>query len=466
MCFLPLLLTLCRGVLNRMGFQFLHIESYARQAGKGKAGGHTVASVMAEATRQPDACPHVENQAPPVLLFGCPLEEVEAEASEWAANSVDAIGRKLRKDGLCLLGGVISAPDEMTAEDWDAMKLDAIAWLNRDGRLVSVAEHTDEAHRHIHFYKIPAPGQRFETLHPGRAAALAAKAGGSLKGDQNRAYKEAMRGFQDDFFEQVGARHGLTRLGPGKRRLTRPAWKAEQVAALSMAKSMDRAEKLMAVAALAATAAAAAQAAADEAKAEAGASRAAAVELAAKAKADADKAVEAKAEAAASKAAAVELAAKALADADKAEAVLEANAKTVQKLTRQKDAMALVAKRIGADRAELEAWAGRGGRIGGFFGRLFSTASSVFSLRGMRERQLAAKLQAAERSAAVARARAAEAEAKAKRREWEKDALTQRHEKAVRAIDADRVKIGQELEALKKQPAGGIKPPPAKRLRS
>src|SRR5476651_440558 len=225
-----------------MGFQFLHVESYARQAGKGKAGGHTVASVMAEAKRQPDACPHVENPAPPILLFGCSLAEVESKANEWAASSTDAIGRKLRKDGLCLLAGVISAPDDMAAEVWESMKQEAIAWLNQDGRLVSVAEHADEAHRHVHFYKIPAPGARFETLHPGRAAALEAKADGALRGEQNRAYKEAMRGFQDDFFEQVGARHGLTRLGPAKRRLTRSEWKNEQVAALSLANAMIKAD--------------------------------------------------------------------------------------------------------------------------------------------------------------------------------------------------------------------------------
>lgn len=121
---------------------------------------------------------------------------------------------------------------------------------------------------------------------------------------------------------------------------------------------------------------------------------------------------------------------------------------------------------VKAERVELEAWAGRGGRVGEFFGRLFSRASDVFSLRSRRERQLVAKLHATERSAAGARARAAEAEAKAKRREWERDALTQRHAKTIRAIDADRVKMGQELEALKKQPEKGIQPPPAKRLRN
>jgi hypothetical protein len=459
LCFLPLLLTLRRGELNRMGFQFLHVESYARQAGKGKAGGHTVASVMAEATRQPDACPHVENPAPPVLLFGCPLAEVEAEATNWAANSVDAIGRKLRKDGLCLLGGVISAPDDMDAKDWAAMKLDAIAWLNRDGRLVSVAEHTDEAHRHIHFYKVPAPGQRFETLHPGRAAALAAKADGALKGDQNRAYKEAMRGLQDDFFEQVGARHGLTRLGPAKRRLTRSEWKAEQVAALSTSKSMDRAEKLIASAALASAAAAAAQAAADEAKAEAMANKAAVIELATKAKADADKAVAAKAEAATSKAEAaaskleaIELATKAKADADKAEKVREANAKTVASWKRQKAAMDIVAQRISDERAEIERWSQRGGRVGAFVGRALDAVKGVLTDRKTKDAERAAALLAAQKATKEAKAMAEAERDTAKSATLAKDAAEVRARKELRAVEAER-DAAQRTVARLTQPA-------------
>ena len=457
-----------------MGYQFLHVEAYGREAGKSKnrkKKAHSIRSIIAEAAREPgNFDPKIVEPHPPVPVFGCSLEEVEALATAWGDESRDAIGRGIRKSGHCLLAGVISAPDEMTSEEWEGMKLDAVDWLNRDGRLVSVVEHVDESHRHFHFFKIPAPGARFETIHPGRAAALKSKAGGGKIKDQSRAYCEAMRALQDDFFEKVGARYGLTRLGPGKRRLTRQGWHHEQAAAVAAGKAMAAAQKQTAEARVAIAEASGVKADIASALAEATASldraKAEAMAGAEKAKADADKAVEAKTEAAASRAAAVELASKAKADAAKAEAVLEANAKTVQKLTRQKEAMALVARRIGADRAELEVWASRGGRIGGFFGRLFSTASSVFSLRGMRERQLGRKLQAAERSAAVARARAAEAEAKAKRREWEKDALTQRHEKAIRAIDADRVKMGQELEALKKQPAGGIKPPPAKRLRS
>ena len=197
-----------------MGYQFLHVEAYARKAGKGKAGGHSIRSIIAEATREPGACPHVASPAPPVPLFGCSLLEVEALATAWGNESRDAMGRGIRKDGLCLLAGVVSAPDDMTAEGWESLKADTIGWLNRDGCLLSVIEHTDESHRHIHFYKVPAAGARFETLHPGRAASEAARKTGATKGEQNRAYKRAMSHFQSDFFDEVGMFSGLTRLGP------------------------------------------------------------------------------------------------------------------------------------------------------------------------------------------------------------------------------------------------------------
>lgn len=211
------------------GYQFIHVESYARTAPKSeKTGGHSIGSVMAEAMRADGACPHVETPTAPTLLFGVQPGEVEELATSWANSSTDAIGRKLRKDGLCLLAGVVSCPPTLTDEEWGAFKLDAVAWLAKDARLVSVIEHTDEKERHLHFYKIPQPGERFEVLHPGRAAALMAKASGLLKGEQNKAYKAAMRAYQDDFFQSVSSRHGMARIGPARRRLNRDQWKAEQ----------------------------------------------------------------------------------------------------------------------------------------------------------------------------------------------------------------------------------------------
>jgi hypothetical protein len=80
-----------------MGYQFIHVECYARSTPKkGKTGGHNVDSILAEARRAPGACPHVENPAPPVLLYGVPLDEVEDSAHEWAIQSTDSRGYNLR----------------------------------------------------------------------------------------------------------------------------------------------------------------------------------------------------------------------------------------------------------------------------------------------------------------------------------------------------------------------------------
>ena len=72
-------------------------------------------------------------------------------------------------------------------------------------------------------------------LHPGRQAAAEKARQGGKKGAQNAAYKQAMVGWQDGFQRAVAAHFGLTRRGPGKRRLTRGAWKAEQEQARSLA---------------------------------------------------------------------------------------------------------------------------------------------------------------------------------------------------------------------------------------
>lgn len=449
MCFLPLLLTLRRGVLDRMGFQFFHVESYGRQAGKGKAGNHSVGSILAEASREPGAIPHVHDPQQPIHLFGCSLAEVEAEAVAWAEQATDSIGRKLRKDGLCLLSGVVSAPPDMTAEGWDALKADAIQWLAKDGRLLAVVEHADEphqppnetkTHRHFHFYKTPAHGQRFETLHPGRAAALAAKADGAHKGEQNQAYKQAMRATQDDFFEEVGARHGLTRLGPARRRLTRSEWKAEQVAALAASKTMERAEKMMAVAALATNDAAAVQAAAEEAKVDAIASKAAVIELATKAKAD----------------------------ADKAEAVRASNAKTVQKWTEQKAAMGVVAKRIEAERADIERLKQRGGRIGVFLGSLAGRAVDavvgVLTDRKGKEAARAAALLRAQRTAKAATAVAESEREATKRAELAKDAAAVTARKELRAVAAERDAAQRDVARLTQPAPSQRQQPPSMRM--
>ena len=221
-----------------MGFQFLHIEAYARHGSKqhGQPRKWSAREIAAEAMREPDACPHVEQPQPPQVLHGCTPAEAAKLAHDWADSSQDAKGRKLRADGLALAAGVVSLPAEQR-QDWPRFREATVAWLREQygERLRSVVEHPDEAHPHLHFYAVPLPGERFEVLHPGRQAAAEKARQGAKKGAQNAAYKQAMVGWQDGFQRAVAAHFGLTRRGPGKRRLTRGAWKAEQEQARSLA---------------------------------------------------------------------------------------------------------------------------------------------------------------------------------------------------------------------------------------
>lgn len=239
-----------------MSYQFIHEESYARSAAKGKTGGHSIATIMAEATRAPGAHPHVEAPLPPVLLFGCAPEAVEALANDYAATVKDAQGRKLRTDSPVLLAGVVSAPETMSDADWLAFKADAIAALQEryGARLVSVIEHTDESHKHVHYYCVPSAGQRFDTLATGRGAKAAAetnaKKQGLTKAEQskmgNDAYKAERREFQNWFFGSVGMKHGLSRIGPGRRRLSRADWQAEKLQSSALKNSIVAGENVIA----------------------------------------------------------------------------------------------------------------------------------------------------------------------------------------------------------------------------
>lgn len=227
-----------------MAYQFIHVESYSRSTPKkGKTGGHSVASVVNEATREPNSIPHIDDPKPPTYLYGKPLEKLEGTCNEWAASMTDAKGRKLRKDALCLVAGVVSMPDDTTPQAWESFRSDAVEHLKAKygDRLQTVIEHTDESHPHLHFYVTPRPGERFESIHQGKLAAAESKRAGELKGGQNLAYKAAMRAYQDEFFEEVGIKNGLARIGPGRRRLTREEWKLEQL-------QVENAAKVIAVA--------------------------------------------------------------------------------------------------------------------------------------------------------------------------------------------------------------------------
>lgn len=214
-----------------MGYQFIHLEAYARVGSKqkGKTQKRSISEIIAEAGREPEACPHVEQPAPPVHLYGVALKEVEGLANEWASTQKDAQGRKMRVDGLALLAGVVSVKRE-DEDMWPSVRADTLEYLKSKygERLRCVVEHVDEAHPHLHFYVVPLVGEKFDQVHDGRRASALAKAEGKKKGEQNLAYIEAMRGFQDEFSNEVGLSHGLARIGPRGRRLSRSGWHQEQ----------------------------------------------------------------------------------------------------------------------------------------------------------------------------------------------------------------------------------------------
>lgn len=219
-----------------MSYQFIHIEDYGRNAakktkndGKNKkyndeTKGRSVSQIISEAKRENGFCPHVEKPEDPILLYGVGLEEVERLAIEYHENTkiADKNGKvkKLRTDANILLAGVISLNRE-NIEIWDDYKNDSIAYLkNKYGKnLVSVIEHTDEEHPHIHFYCIQDVGKRFDLMHDGKKALFENR--DKKKHDQNIAYLDSMRAFQEDFFKVVSSNYGLSKDGPRRARMSR-----------------------------------------------------------------------------------------------------------------------------------------------------------------------------------------------------------------------------------------------------
>lgn len=226
------------------GYQFGHVEGYARKGGFDAKTKQRVMSgweIIEEAERHDNATPHIEEPQPPILRFGVMPAVVMKEAATWAEQAKDSIGRKLRIDGLCIAAGVISFPSGK--DGWPEYRDDAIEWLKDkySDDLKSVVEHIDEAYPHIHFYAVPEIGKRFDSVHDGYRAANEAKANGLKKGAQNTAYKSAMKTWQDELHAACGAKYGLARTGPRRQRLTREQWKSQQAVAEQVAELIQQA---------------------------------------------------------------------------------------------------------------------------------------------------------------------------------------------------------------------------------
>jgi len=244
------------------GYQFIHMETYSRKA---DASGRSVAWVLAEARRDPDACHHVSEPQHPELVHGASLEELEALHSETADTAKTTLSsgktRKIRNDQKTLLSVVASYPTPIrelhhhvgepeSLRRWEA---ETVAWIQSQfgDDLVTVIHHVDEKYPHLHAYILPKSDPEFRALrlHPGHETKRLIMDSGSDADDKkalnrigDRAYRHAMREWQNSYHRDVGISSGLTRLGPGRRRLTRDAWRAEQAQARALKSARAKAQ--------------------------------------------------------------------------------------------------------------------------------------------------------------------------------------------------------------------------------
>ncbi|MCW0981103.1 plasmid recombination protein [Agrobacterium sp. BT-220-3] len=243
-----------------MAYQFVHMECFSRKGSKGRS----TSFVFGEARRDPAASLHVATPAPPLIVYGVSVDEVERmhDAAADAARTTPKGGkeRHVRQDQHTLLTVVASHPATMEAVRGDAaMRAEVerwerltVAWLREQygDRLSSVVRHEDETRWHVHAYVLPDdPAMRATALHPGQSATSAVMLAGPAEDEDSKAlnkrgdreYKRAMREWQDSYHAAVAQPCGLTRLGPAGRRLSRTEWQREKVQARALRASLDRA---------------------------------------------------------------------------------------------------------------------------------------------------------------------------------------------------------------------------------
>lgn len=237
-----------------LGPQFIHVESLSFTAKKNNSL-QSAQNAALEAERAFGHCPHILHPKKPVRVFGVMPTETVAKAKELVLKAKDPLGRKIRKDANIMISGVVSFPVPMpflTPSD-ERVQL----WLKKNiqflkkkygKHLSSILLHTEESHLHCHYFVLPPITEKgvldMGLVHDGiKARSYVAKTGGSAKA-KKRAYEEAMRAFQDEYYEHVSKICGLTREGPKRRRLTRSEWCKEKKTAERLAKAEMRVEQV------------------------------------------------------------------------------------------------------------------------------------------------------------------------------------------------------------------------------
>jgi len=237
--------------------QFFRVTGYGREPGHRDPDWATIEQVAAEGGRLPHASRHVAAPRPPLLLHGVPPTEAGRLAVETAEQARDGIGRRMRRDGRVLYAAVASYPLEWTVLESEKGRAEYFAWRERvlgylkrwlGERLVSVVEHIDEPHPHVHAFIVPAltpSGQLDLSWHPGHVARERARRAGRTHADREKAYRQGLRDCLDRFHEAVSAPSGHARLGARRTRLRRREALAMTAAAGVLAEARSTANRLI-----------------------------------------------------------------------------------------------------------------------------------------------------------------------------------------------------------------------------
>jgi len=230
--------------------QFIHHGGYGRTPGRGRESHETIEGVTAEAGRVPGNAPHVRYPQEPRLLYGISPMEVGQRALRLSHMAKDRQGRRLRCNGVVLAAGVVTYPipvanigefvsDHDTYDLWVSRTLE---WLltQHGASLVSVVEHTDEGHLHLHFFALPQIGPNgrlnFDLAHAGRSALNAAVERGLQPAAQQAAYVNAMTDYQDRYHRDVSRFFRHERYGPRRKRVDRSRHKANRQAEIDLSR--------------------------------------------------------------------------------------------------------------------------------------------------------------------------------------------------------------------------------------
>lgn len=217
--------------------QFIHLGRYGRAPRKGQPAWSCISGVTAEGARVPSASRHVPYRGEARILHGGSPLDAGHLASERADQAFDhgRRPRRLRRDGIALLAGVVSYPIPRQFVDADPLDQDVYCWWRAmtvdwllaqfGAHLHSVVEHADEEFLHIHFYAVPLlqPNLRLDLneIHPGQRMKSDAADAGACKKFQDAAYRSGMSRWQDDYWFEVSRNFGHDRYGPQRQRVSR-----------------------------------------------------------------------------------------------------------------------------------------------------------------------------------------------------------------------------------------------------